>query len=72
MQKMWVNFALTGDPSLKEGDVDGVGAIKWDKYQADDYKVMIFNAEETKQDRDPLKEQNDLMEDLYWLKVQNK
>ena len=71
MQQMWVNFALTGDPSLKDGDIDDVGAIKWDKYKADDYKVMIFNAEETKQENDPLKEQNDLVEDLFWLKLKN-
>lgn len=71
MQQMWVNFAKTGDPSLNDGDVEGVGAIKWDKYKADDYKVMIFNAEETKQENDPLKEQNDLIGDLFWLKLQD-
>ena len=72
MQQMWVNFAKTGDPSLTDGDIDGVGDIKWDKYQADDYKVMIFNSKGTKQENDPIKEQSDLIEDLFWLRLKNK
>ena len=72
IQQMWVNFAKSGNPSLNDGDVDGVGAIKWDKYKADDYKVMILNAKETKQENDPIKQLNDLVEDLFWLKLDNK
>ncbi len=72
MQQMWVNFAKTGDPSLKDGDVDGVGAIKWDKYGGDDYPVMVFDAQNIRQESDPVKEGSDLLMDLFWLKVQSK
>ena len=71
MQQMWVNFAKTGDPSLKEGDVDGVGAIKWDKYQPDDYKVMVFDSKETKLMNDSIKEGCDLLKDLFWLRIKD-
>ena len=69
MQQMWVNFAKTGDPSLNDGEVDGIGAIKWDKFVSNDYPVMIFDSAETKQVKDPLQESNDLVEDLFWLKI---
>lgn len=71
MQQMWVNFAKTGDPSLNDGDVDGVGAIRWDKYGADDYPVMVFDAQNTRQESDPVKEGSDLLMDLFWLKIKN-
>lgn len=69
MQQMWVNFAKTGDPSLNDGEVDGIGAIKWDKFVSNDYPVMIFDSAETKQVKDPIQESNDLVEDLFWLKI---
>lgn len=69
MQQMWVNFAKTGDPSLNDGEADGIGAIKWDKFVSNDYPVMIFDSAETKQVKDPLQESNDLVEDLFWLKI---
>ena len=69
MQQMWVNFAKTGDPSLNEGEVEGVGAIRWNKFMPDDYPVMIFDSAETKQENDPLLENSELIEDLVWLKI---
>lgn len=72
MQQMWVNFAKTGDPSLNDGDVDGVGAIRWDKYEANDYPVMVFDAQNTRQVSDPVKEGSDLLMDLFWLKIKDK
>lgn len=71
MQQMWVNFAKTGDPSLNDGDVDGVGAIRWDKYEPDDYPVMVFDAQNTRQESDPVKEGSDLLMDLFWLKIKD-
>lgn len=72
MQQMWVNFAKTGNPSLNDGEVDDIGAIKWDKFVSDDdYPVMIFDSAETKQVKDPLRESNELVEDLFWLRLKN-
>ena len=71
MQQMWVNFAKTGDPSLNDGEVEGAGDIKWDKFVSDDYPVMIFNSAETKQENDPIRESSDLIEDLFWLRLKN-
>ena len=71
MQQMWVNFAKTGDPSLNEGEVEGVGAIKWDKFVPEDYKVMVFNSAETRQENDPIRESSELIEDLFWLRLKN-
>lgn len=71
MQQMWVNFAKTGDPSLNDGDVDGVGAIRWDKYEANDYPVMVFDAQETRQESDPVKEGSDVLMDLFRLKIKD-
>ena len=71
MQQMWVNFAKTGDPSLSDGDVDGVGAIRWDKYEANDYPVMVFDAQDTRQERDPVKEGSDVLMDLFRLKIKD-
>ena len=72
MQQMWVNFAKTGDPSLNEGEVEGVGAIRWDKFVPEDYRVMVFNSEETRQENDPIRESSELIEDLFWLRLKNK
>ena len=66
MQQAWVNFAKTGDPSLKKGEVEGVDEIKWEKYDLINYPVMIFNAKETKMVKDPLKEGSDLLMDFFW------
>ena len=68
MQKMWVNFAKTGDPSIKEGDVEGVEAIRWDKYDADEQKVMVINSEKCGMETDPIKDNIDLIGDLFWAK----
>ena len=65
MQQMWFNSAKSGDPNLKDGDVDGVGAIQWGKYGADDYPVMVFDAQNTRQESDPVKEGSDLLMDLF-------
>ena len=71
MQQMWVNFAKTGDPSLKSGDVDGVGDIKWDKYNDDNCPVMVFDSESTRLEDNPIKEQAELLEDLFWLRIKD-
>ena len=71
MQQMWVNFAKTGDPSLHSGEVDGVGEIRWDRYQTDDCKVMVFDARETRQEKDPIKEDCHLIRDLFWLRIKD-
>ena len=71
MQQMWVNFAKTGDPSLNEGEVEGVGAIRWDKYQADDYKVMVLDSQGCQLENDPIREGSDLLEDLFWLRIKD-
>ena len=69
MQKMWVNFALRGDPSIREDDVDGVGAIPWEKYTPDEQKVMVISSEKTGTETDPLKENIDLIGDVFWAKM---
>lgn len=71
MQKMWVNFAKTGNPSLNDGDVEGIKAIKWDKYNFENYPVMVFNSKETKMEYDPIKEGCDLLKDLFWLRIKD-
>ena len=71
MQQMWVNFAKTGDPSLNEDEVEGVDAIKWDKYQADDYKVMVLDSQGCQPENDPIREGSDLIEDLFWLRIKD-
>ena len=71
MQQMWVNFAKTGDPSLNEGEVEGVDAIRWDKYQADDYKVMVLDSQGCQMESDPIREGSDLIEDLFWLRIKD-
>ena len=69
MQKMWVNFALTGDPSIKKGDVEGVDEIRWEKYDVDEKKVMVINSEKTGMEIDPLKGNIDLIGDVFWAKL---
>lgn len=71
MQQMWINFAKTGDPSLKAGEVDGIGEIVWDKYQLKDGKVMVFDSEGTRQENDPLKEGSDLLMDMFFLRLKD-
>lgn len=66
MQRMWVNFAKTGNPSLGPGEVDGVGEIRWNKYEPSDYPVMIFDAQNTRQESNPAKEGSDLFKDMIW------
>ena len=43
MQRMWVNFAKTGDPSLTEEESPTGKAIKWDQYDSETKPVMIFD-----------------------------
>ena len=69
MQQMWVNFAKTGDPSLKDGDIKGVNAIKWEQYKADSYPVMVFDAKNTGLKSDPAKIGSDLLQDIFWLRI---
>ena len=71
MQQMWVNFAINGDPSLLDGQVEDIGSIKWNTYEPDNYPVMIFDSLNVRQESDPIKNQNDLIEDLYWLRIDN-
>lgn len=63
MQKMWVNFALTGNPSTS--------SIPWNPYTLQDDKVMIINAKGCAQENDPLRENIDLMGDVYWAKLRS-
>ena len=69
MQKFWVNFALSGDPSIKAGQIEGVDPIKWDAYDYESHAVMDLNHEECKIIEDPLKDNIDLMGDIYWSKL---
>jgi len=43
MQRMWVNFAKTGDPSLTAEESPTGKAIKWELYNSDTKPVMIFD-----------------------------
>ena len=69
MQKMWVNFALNGDPSISDGQVSGVGSIDWDAYTSANDAIMVLNAKGCEQKVDPLKENISLIGDLYWSKL---
>ena len=72
IKEMWVNFAKTGNPSLNDGEVEGIEAIQWDKFVPDNYPVMVFNSSKTRQENDPVREGSDLIEDLFWLRIKNK
>lgn len=54
MQRAWVNFAKTGDPSIPEGEVPGAGAINWSKYNEDTHELMILNSAGCEMQTDPL------------------
>ena len=44
----------------------------WDlTEEANDYPVMVFDAQNTRQESDPVKEGSDLLMDLFWLKIKN-
>ncbi len=43
MQRMWVNFAVKGDPSLTAEESPTGEAIQWDLYNSDTKPVMIFD-----------------------------
>ena len=43
IQRMWVNFAKTGDPSLTEEDSPTGKAIKWDPYNLETKPIMVFD-----------------------------
>lgn len=43
MQRMWVNFAKKGDPSLTAEESPTGEAIQWDMYDADKKPVMVFD-----------------------------
>ena len=43
MQRMWVNFAKTGDPSLTEEESPTGKAIHWDQYNSADKPIMVFD-----------------------------
>lgn len=73
MQRMWVNFASTGNPSIAEGEIPTVPAIKWDAYNSTDENVMDINATLCKQVKDPFSQSCNLIGDLFWVNVtQNK
>lgn len=67
MQRMWVNFASRGNPSILEGDVEGVPAINWDAYNSTNESVMDLNATECKQVKDPYSDSYKLIGDLFWV-----
>ena len=43
MQRMWVNFAKTGDPSLTAEESPTGNAIHWDLYNSDTRPIMVFD-----------------------------
>ena len=43
MQRMWVNFARTGDPSLTEEESPTGKAIHWDTYNSETKPIMVFD-----------------------------
>lgn len=43
MQRMWVNFAKTGDPSLTAGESPTGKAIQWELYNSDTRPIMVFD-----------------------------
>ena len=43
MQRMWVNFAKTGDPSLTAEESPTGKAIYWDLYNSETKPVMVFD-----------------------------
>lgn len=72
MQTAWINFARTGDPSIKKGQVEGVDELKWEKYKAPDYPVMVFNSEGSHMENDPLNADNELIKSLKDIELANK
>lgn len=43
LQRMWVNFAKKGDPSLTAEESPTGKAIKWDPYNSDTKPMMVFD-----------------------------
>ena len=43
MQRMWVNFAKTGDPSLTAEESPTGKAIRWEPYNAETKPIMVFD-----------------------------
>ena len=43
MQRMWVNFAKTGDPSLTMEESPAGKAIPWEPYNSDTRPIMVFD-----------------------------
>lgn len=64
MQKGFINFALTGNPSILEDQIDNVPSLEWKKYQANEYPVMILNSKGCYLENDPLNSQNELVKGL--------
>ena len=64
MQKSFVNFAKTGNPSILENQVEGISSLEWKKYKPDDYQVMILNSNNPHLEIDPLNERNEIVKDL--------
>lgn len=53
VSNMWVEFAKTGNPSLKD--------IKWEKFDTKDRKTITFKKGDIKEDKDILKEQREIL-----------
>lgn len=69
MQRMWVNFASRGNPSLLEGDIPGIPAVNWDAYNSTNEAVMDINATLCKQVKDPFSSSSNLIGDLFWVNI---
>lgn len=69
MQKMWVNFAIKGDPSITSDETDGIQAVNWEKYTSKDQNLLVINSEDIKMATDPLARDNALIEDIFWAKL---
>lgn len=72
MQRMWVNFAKCGDPSIKEKEIEGINSIAWNKYESNNNYVMILNSNDSHYEHDPIKEGCDLLNDLFWARIKEK
>lgn len=64
IQKSFINFAKTGDPSILEGQVKGIDSLEWKQYKPDDYYVMVLNSKDSHLEKDPLNERNILVKNL--------
>lgn len=54
IQRAWVNFAKTGNPSIPAGEVGNDEPIIWNQYSENSKEVMLLNSEGCHMTSDPL------------------